>query len=109
MLFADLETFSNVDIKVAALDRYASDPSTRILMCAYAELEGPVEIWTDDEPLPARLQSAFYGGTGEDIVAWNKGFEETVLEKCNGVTGIQWRDAMVAARYSGLPAGLKNA
>lgn len=34
MLFADLETYSNIDIKVAALDRYASDPSTEILMCA---------------------------------------------------------------------------
>jgi DNA polymerase len=109
MLFADLETFSHVDIKVAALDRYASDPSTRILMCAYADIEGPIDIWQEGEPLPARLKSAFYGGTGEDVVAWNKGFEETVLEKCNGVTGIKWRDAMVAARYAGLPAGLKSA
>lgn len=110
MLFVDIETYSELDIKTAAVDRYASHPSTRILMCAYAEDAGPVSIWEDNEPLPERLQKALYTPNGEEIVAWNKGFEHTVLKKVAGVpSGVNWRDAMVYARYVGLPGGLKNA
>jgi len=43
VLFIDLETYSELDIKTAAIDRYASHPSTRILMCAYADEQGPVK------------------------------------------------------------------
>lgn len=110
MLFIDLETYSKLDIKTCAIDRYASHESTRILMCAYADEVGPVELWEDNQPLPPRLKSALYTPGEEIVIAWNKGFEHTVVKKVAGCpSGINWRDAMVFARYVGLPGGLKNA
>ena len=45
MLYLDLETYSDLDIRRTSLDRYATHKSTRILMCAYTGETGPVELW----------------------------------------------------------------
>jgi DNA polymerase bacteriophage-type len=105
MLYLDLETFSELDLRKVSLDRYASHPSTRILMCAYAWDTGPVEIWTEGDPGLAELQENMRSNTS---VAWNVGFERTLTRKVWKLTGVKWRDAMVDALYAGLPAGLKD-
>lgn len=108
MLFLDLETYSDLDIKRVSLDRYATHPSTRILMCAYAGDTGPVALWEEADgtaalrPLLARMRS-------ETCIAWNVGFERNLTTaKWPAMTTVKWRDAMVYALYAGFPAGLKE-
>jgi len=105
VLYLDLETYSDLDIRKVSLDRYAAHPSTRILMCAYAFDEGPVEIWEEGAPGLAALQAAM---KVDVCVAWNVGFERALMRRVWGITGLDWRDAMVEALYAGLPAGLKD-
>jgi DNA polymerase bacteriophage-type len=105
MLYLDLETYSDLDLKLVSLDRYAAHPSTRILMCAYAFDDGPVEIWTEGESGLDELQNRM---RRETCVAWNVGFERTLTRRVWKLTGCNWRDAMVDALYAGLPAGLKD-
>ncbi|HZP06754.1 MAG TPA: hypothetical protein VFB43_17780 [Terracidiphilus sp.] len=107
MLYADLETFSELDIKATSLDQYANHPSTRILMCAYAGETGPVELWEESDgkgplvQLIARMRK-------ETCVAWNVGFENNLTRAVWHVR-FKWIDAMVYSLYAGLPAGLKSA
>lgn len=105
MLFLDLETYSDLDLKKTGLDRYASHPSTRILMCAYAGDTGPVEIWTEGDPGLDALKARMIV---ETCVAWNVGFERAVTGYVWKRPKLKWRDAMVDALYAGLPAGLKD-
>lgn len=111
MLYLDLETFSELDLRKVSLDRYASHGSTRILMCAYSGDAGPVELWEEaDGVLPAALTDAFRVTPDPSIIlnAWNVNFERTLLEKRSGVKDRTWFDTMVLARYAGLPGGLKD-
>lgn len=105
MLFLDLETFSELDLRAVALDRYASHESTRILMCAYAVDDGPMQFWQEGEDTDELFQEI---GTST-CVAWNKGFEERLISSVWKLKAPRWVDAMVRARYAGLPAGLKDA
>lgn len=104
MLFLDLETFSELDLRKTSLDRYASDPSTRILMCAHAEPEEQMQFWQEGdyrEPLEKRIRK-------HTCIPWNKSFEETLIKKVWGIEAAAWDDAMVRARYASLPGGLKD-
>jgi DNA polymerase len=105
MLFPDLETYSDLDIKKVSLDRYASHSSTRILMCAYAFDTGPVGLWQEGEPGLPELQAEMRNNTN---VPWNCNFERTLMARVWRLKGLVWRDAMVDALYAGLPAGLKD-
>ena len=104
-LFPDYETYSTLDIKRVSTDRYASHPSTRALMCAFAYDDGPVELWQEGESgldgLKRDLQSHI-------VVPWHAAFEKNISRYVWKLTGIQWRDAMIAALYAGFPAGLKD-
>jgi DNA polymerase len=105
LLYLDLETYSDLDLKLVSLDRYAAHPSTRILMCAYAFDDGPVELWAEGDSGLNELQERLAANT---CVAWNVGFERTLIRRVWKLTGLTWRDAMVDALYAGLPAGLKD-
>lgn len=104
MLFPDVETYCDLDLRKVSLDRYVSHPSFRILMCAYAFDEGPVMLWQEGEPMN-EVQAAIIANT---CVPWNKGFEENSFRKGWKIEAKDWLDAMVIARYAGLPAGLKD-
>lgn len=106
MIYADLETYSDLDIKATSLDQYAKHPSTRILMCAYASDTGPVEIWQESDGTPA-LYDLMARMKSETCVAWNVGFENN-LTRAVWQVQFNWIDAMVYALYAGLPAGLKS-
>lgn len=73
-------------------------------MCAYAIDDGPIDLWQegDDE---AELRDLI---SRHVCVAWNKGFEEALLEKVWKQRAKAWEDAMVRARYASFPAGLKD-
>lgn len=104
MLYLDLETFSELDLKAVALDRYSAHPSTRILMCAYCVDDGPMQFWQEGEDKAALTQLI----TSSSCIAWNVSFERAVLARVWGVRAKAWTDAMVLARYASLPAGLKE-
>ena len=106
MLFLDLETYSDLDIKKVSLDRYASHPSTRILMCAYAGDDGPVELWEENDG-PEAQAALIERMRAEMCIAWNVPFEWSLTSKVWKLRGLKWRDAMMYALYAGLPAGLK--
>jgi DNA polymerase bacteriophage-type len=104
-LFPDYETFSALDIKHVSTDRYAAHGSTRALMCAFAFDAGPVELWQEGESgldaLKRDLQTHV-------VVPWNASFEKAISKHVWKLSGITWRDAMVASLYAGFPAGLKD-
>lgn len=104
MLFLDLETFSELDLRKVALDRYSSHPSTRILMCAYALDDGPVQIWQEGEDKAELVRLI----TSHTCIPWNCSFERAVLARVWGVRAPKWIDAMIGARYAGFPSQLKE-
>lgn len=104
MLFLDLETYSDLDLRHVAVDKYAKHPSTRITLCAYAPFDEPIEVWQEGD-YREKVETAI---RKYSCVPWNKGFEETLLENVWKVRAPNWQDAMVMARYAGLPAGLKD-
>lgn len=104
LLYLDLETFCELDLKAVALDRYSSHPSNRILMCAFAHNDGPMEFWQEGEDNSRLLHLI----QTETCIAWNVSFERTELARVWNVRAKAWQDAMVYARYAGLPAGLKE-
>lgn len=106
-LSVDVEVFSEVNIKTAPLDVYAAHPSTKIILCAYAFDDGPVSVWQEGD---GKLSPLFLGLHPDDLlVAWNVGYERTVLRGRGLETPIwRWEDVMVHARYAGLPGRLKD-
>lgn len=107
-LHIDLEVYSDVDIKSAPLETYAGSKAAKIILCAYAFDDGPVSVYQPDfEKMPAELLTALRGDC--TVVAWNVGFERTVLRhKGLDIPPERWQDAMVNARYAGLPGRLKD-
>jgi len=104
LLYLDLETFSELDLRKCSLDRYASHPSTRILMCAYAVDDSDIQLWQEGDDR-SQLDALF---TTQTCVAWNKGFEHALTDKVWRIKAKAWADAMVKARYASLPGGLKD-
>ena len=51
MIHLDFETFSEVDLLTAGVYKYAEDPSTEILMAAYAINDGPIRVVEDSQAI----------------------------------------------------------
>jgi len=75
----DFETFSHKDVRVVGSYRYAADPSTFILIIAWAVEDGEVQTWTclEDEPPHDLLRLIRDGAI---ICAHNAEFERAILE-----------------------------
>jgi 5-hmdU DNA kinase, helical domain len=58
VLHYDFETRSACDLPTAGAWRYASDPSTEVLCCAYAVDDESVQLWTPDDPIPPEFGEA---------------------------------------------------
>jgi DNA polymerase len=108
-LWLDFETKSMVDLKKRGLDVYSSDPSTEVLMCAYALDQGSPALW---EPhlvpeIPSELLEPL-----EDPsvlkVAWNANFERTILARQLGINVPlpQFFDPMALSKSLGFPGKL---
>lgn len=82
ILSIDFETRSTVDLKKAGVYVYAAHPTTDIWCMAWAFDDEEPEIWTPDQPLPARIIAHI--ADGGEVRAWNAQFERLI-----------WREIMV--------------
>lgn len=81
----DYETASNIDIKKLGAYRYASDPSTVILLFAIQKDDGPVLVWDYMDPDGIESECAlemFHEAvaSGETIQAFNAQFEVAICK-----------------------------
>src|SRR5262245_61153469 len=58
VLHRDYETRSHAILKTVGPYKYATDPSTEVLCCAYAVDDEPVQLWTPGNPVPAEFIEA---------------------------------------------------
>jgi DNA polymerase len=58
VLHRDYETRSRVILKLVGAHRYAADPSTEVLCCAYAVDNDPVQLWRPSDPVPPEFLAA---------------------------------------------------
>lgn len=107
----DYESRSEVDLDVRGLDNYVKDPTTEIILAAYAEGDHKVKLWQPHlEPIPNELREAL-----EDpfvtVAAWNASFERAMSKHKLGIDKpvSEWVDTMVNARYVSLPGSLDHA
>jgi len=77
VLHRDYETRSRVVLKVVGAHRYAADPSTEVLCCAYAVDDDPVQLWRPGDPVPAEFIDAAKNPNWI-VVAHNDAFETAI-------------------------------
>ena len=58
ILFRDYETRSTLALDKVGVHRYAADPRTEVLCCAFAVDNEPVELWIPGEVVPPEFQEA---------------------------------------------------
>lgn len=108
----DYESRSTVPLDERGLHNYVTDPSTEIILAAYAEGDHKVRLWQPHlEPKPpAELREAL-----EDplvvCAAWNVSFERAMSRHVLGIDKpvSEWVDTMIQARYASLPGSLEAA
>jgi DNA polymerase len=100
------------NIKQCGLDRYAKDPTTGILMLAWAFDEDQPRLWLPclGEPMPSELFAGLIDPTVLKC-AWNFNFEKDILQFKLGIVIplIEWYDPNVLCAYMSLPIGLDRA
>jgi DNA polymerase len=72
IVWLDMETASECDLKEAGVYNYARHPSTRVLCMAYAIDDDDVTVWTPDQPFPRHILS-------HQIRAHNAAFERLIF------------------------------
>jgi DNA polymerase len=104
----DFETASEAEIKTVGLSRYARDPSTRVLMCAY-RLNGVQGFWdvSSGRPFPPAVRAALAGPAAEKT-AFNASFERMITKHVLGIdTPYEgWRCTMALAYTQSFVGGL---
>ena len=112
ILWTDYETRSKLNLKKCGLDRYIKDPSTEILMMAYAFDDEPVKMWCawTGEVMPEELRAALFDPTIKKG-AWNYNFERDCTKYKAGIDTeqLEWFDPSVLCAYMSLPIGLDRA
>jgi len=108
MLYLDLETYSECNLKQAGAARYAEDQTTEILLVAYAFDEDEVEVWdaTRSSEMPAALHTYLAGQ--KPVAIHNSYFDRSVLQEVLGIYISPERivDTMVQALSHGMPGAL---
>jgi DNA polymerase len=112
VLHRDYETRSRIILKLVGAHRYAADPSTEVLCCAYAVGDDPVQLWRPGDPVPLEFIEA--ASNPMWIVAahgdhFETAIEQHVLAPCFGWPIIpieRHRCTMAKALAAGLPARL---
>ncbi|GHV28210.1 hypothetical protein FACS18948_6830 [Clostridia bacterium] len=111
-LFADIETYSDVDLSVSGTDRYVEGEDFNILLFAYSEDGGPVQIidLASGERIPNYIIEAL---ADDSVTKWahNARFERICLSRYldKDLDPESWRCSMVACAYLGLPFSLDAA
>lgn len=109
-LIFDIESRSELNLKVVGLDNYARHKSTQITLLSWVLDEKKVNLCRlYQDPLPKEFDAALKDPTITKL-AWNCQFERTMLAKVLGIwiPYEQWFDIMVQARYWSLPGSLEK-
>lgn len=126
VLSLDFETASTADLRKTGADRYARDPSTRVLCLAWAFDDGPVSVWKIGDNPATLMPVVSHIWNGGRVRAWNAQFEYLIWNHCFinvlRVAGLfagtrqrniliehgQLEDTMIQAAYWGLPLALQT-
>lgn len=111
-LWLDTETYSEADLPVVGAYKYAADPTTELLMLAWAVDGGPVHLWdlSVEPALPDHLAGLLLD-PGTTVVAHNSNFDRLIIEQKLGLFApplARWRDSMVKGLLHGLPGSLEK-
>ena len=79
-LYIDIETRSQVDLRVHGLMRYAQDPTTQLICMSYAFDQEPVSTWFPEDGKPFPAEVAKHIKAGGLIYAHNDTFERLLFE-----------------------------
>lgn len=106
MIYLDIETRSERDLKKSGTYAYAEDGSTEVTILGYAVDEEPVRLETD----PCRVRELYRSWAGQMKCAHNCAFDRTVLNRFCGVDSppMEWEDTMALAAEHGYPRSLAN-
>ena len=110
LLFVDIETYSEVELKKCGVYRYIDDPSFEVMLFGYAYDDEPVTVvdFAQGEKLP---EEVLFDMTSFGVikVAHNANFERTCLTKWLGLYmhPTQWYCTAVRAATLGLPRSLE--
>jgi DNA polymerase bacteriophage-type len=110
LLHVDFETASRVNLKERGLDNYLKDPSTHILMMAWACNDALPQMWFPHEgPLPEHLEMMFRRPEIQKAGFNGTQFERGLLrEKLGIATHVRdWDDPMINARYASISGNLE--
>ena len=115
VLHYDFETRSTCDLLAAGAWRYAADPSTEVLCCAYAVDDEPVQLWAPGNPIPLEFVEAAAGPNW--LIASHNNQFELAIETHVLRPRVGWpliplerrRCSMAAALASALPGSLEGA
>ncbi len=114
VLFLDIETRSQVDLKRTGVYVYAEDASTDVWCACYAVDDGPVQVWTPGQAPPADVVQAVKKNW--ELFAHNANFERTLWAAVLGprygwpVPALeQWHCTMAMALAMSFPGGLAEA
>lgn len=92
VLHIDYESRSRCDLFKCGAYKYATDPSTEILMMAWAFDDEEPAIWIPGQPFPDRVREHFGKGARASIHAHNAQFERLITKN------------VLAVRYADSPA-----
>ena len=109
ILWGDIETFSECDLKTAGTHRYAEHPSTRIIVWQWAIDDGePVVEDLSDGSMPSNESMRLLLDPNVTLVFHNSTFDRTVIRHVWGldIPVERWQDTMVKALAHGLPGSL---
>jgi DNA polymerase bacteriophage-type len=115
VLFRDIETRSTSNLADAGAWRYAADSCTEILCVGYAADDGPVKIWTTNQPIPEEFLIAARDPDWLVVAhhdAFESALEERLLQPRYGwpiVPTSRHRCTMALALAAALPASLEGA
>lgn len=106
MLWADIETFSEVPIRHGTA-KYSAN--AELMLFAYALDDDPISIWdvTENPAMPADLKKHL--DSDEPICGHYATFEASVLTPLFGIDPKRWRCSMAKCYAHALPGALENA
>lgn len=111
MIYLDLETYSETDLRSTGVYRYAEDPSFEILMAAWTDGIAPVEVAVGEDAIreiPGLLDGSV------TIVAHNAQFERVALSRLAGLpvgeylSPESFHDTQAVAAERGYPLALET-
>jgi DNA polymerase len=107
-LHLDFELRSRTSLPDRGLDNYCADPSTQVLMMAWAVNDALPEVWFPAAgPMPEHIELMI---RRPEIlkISFNAEFERTILQKILGiVTPVSaWADPMIFARHASIAGDL---